>query len=322
MMAEKARSDVPSLGKANITSEPLAKQSFPPDGLVALSRVAYQSTPLAIDKLNPRVFVFRGAGGNVTAISGSDGAAVIDTGYGPRVDEIRSSVAWAIGRTPDWLVDTHWHFDHTDGNLAYAAAGVRVVAHSNCRERLSREQYVASLDWRIQAYPRLAWPTLTISGTSAIDLGQEMLQLLPQAAAHTDGDIAILLPSSNVLVMGDLFTNGSYPVIDESSGGTLRGMIDALERLMPLVDGETVIVPGHGLLGDRPALVRFVDMLHTIEDRVLSLIKARLPYYEIIASFPTADFDPYWGRGYVTGSHFLRMVLAGLKFSEGPTEER
>jgi glyoxylase-like metal-dependent hydrolase (beta-lactamase superfamily II) len=142
----------------------------------------------------------------------------------------------------------------------------------------------------------------------------ETLQLLPQSAAHTDGDLAVFLSSSNVLVMGDLFTNGGYPVIDESSGGTLRGMIDALERLIPLLNADTVVVPGHGQVADRHALIRFRDMLQTIEDRILSLIKAQRTLPEIMEASPAAEFDPTWGQGYVTGAHFIRMVLAGLEF--------
>jgi cyclase len=121
--------------------------------------------------------------------------------------------------------------------------------------------------------------------------------------------------------MGDIFTNGSYPVIDESSEGTLRGMIEALERLIPLVNSETIVVPGHGPLADRHALLRFRDMLQTIEDRVLSLIKERLTGPEIIASSLTAEFDTAWGRGYVTGAYFIRMVLAGLSLWDGTSRD-
>jgi glyoxylase-like metal-dependent hydrolase (beta-lactamase superfamily II) len=259
--------------------------------------------------------VFRDAGGTVTAVAGSDASAVIDTGYGPRVDEITSGINRALSETPDLLVNTHWHFDHTDGNQAFVEDGATIVAHTNCRVRLSHDQYVASLEWGVKASPRIAWPTITIDGASAIDVGLETLQLLPQSAAHTDGDVAVFLSSSNVLIMGDLFTNGSYPVIDESSGGTLRGMIDALERLFPLVNADTIVVPGHGQVADRRALARFHDMLQAIEDRILPLIKAQLTPPEIIKASPTAEFDPTWGQGYVTGAHFLRMVLAGIDLS-------
>jgi glyoxylase-like metal-dependent hydrolase (beta-lactamase superfamily II) len=166
--------------------------------------------PLSTEKIGQGVFVFRGAGGNVTAISGSDGCAVIDTAYGPRVDEIKNGIALAFSRIPDWLINTHWHFDHTDGNQAFVATGVTMLAHTNCRVRLSHDQYVPSLEWAVEASPRVAWPTITIDGPGAIDLGLETLQLIPQRAAHTDGDLAVFLPSRNVLIMGDLFTNGSY----------------------------------------------------------------------------------------------------------------
>src|SRR5258708_9537351 len=118
---------------------------------------------------------------------------------------------------------------------------------------------------------RRAWPTLTFDRPIMLEIGAEQLRLLPQAPAHTDGDVAVFLPSSNVLIMGDLFTNGSYPVIDESSGGSLRGMIEALEALLPMIDENTVVVPGHGAAADRTRLLGFHDMLRGIDDRILAL---------------------------------------------------
>jgi len=190
-----------------------AKHSFPPGGLVAQSRAAYASTPLLTAQIRPGVFVFAGAGGNLTAIAGSPGGTMVDTGYGPRVAEIEDAVVGVLGRMPQWVINTHWHFDHTDGNAAFAAAGATILAHANSRARLSTSQYVPSLSWRISASPREAWPSLTFDHPFRLDVGTEKLQLLPQAPAHTDGDVAVLMASANVLVMGDLFTHHSYPVL-------------------------------------------------------------------------------------------------------------
>jgi cyclase len=304
---------VPTAG-ANGTAkdDSFAKHSFPPGGLVALSRVAYQQTPLSTSEVRRGVFVLAGAGGNITAIEGSLGCTVVDGGFGPRLAEIERGLAAALPQAPRWLINTHWHFDHTDGNAAFAAAGATILAHANCRFRLSRDQYVASLSWIVSAAPRRAWPTLTFDRPIMLDIGAEQLRLLPQAPAHTDGDVAVFLPSSNVLVMGDLFTNGSYPVIDESSGGSLRGMVEAVEELLPMIDANTVVVPGHGAAADRTRLLGFRDMLRNIEDRILALVEAQLETREIMSAQPTAEFDPLWGRGYVTGMHFTRMVLAGM----------
>ena len=129
--------------------------------------------------------------------------------------------------------------------------------------------------WRISASPRKAWPSLTFDHPFTLDIGPEQLHLLPQAPAHTDGDVAVFLSSANVLVAGDLFTHRSYPVIDGSSGGSLRGMIEAVERLLPMIDGDTVVVPGHGAVTNRTGLAAFLDMLRSIEDRILVLIEAQ-----------------------------------------------
>jgi cyclase len=257
----------------------------------------------------------------VTAIVGSQASAIVDTGYGPRVAEIADGIVGALGRAPRWVIDTHWHFDHADGNAAFARAGATVLAHANCRTRLSTNQYVPSLSWRISASPREAWPSLMFDHPFTLDIGTEELHLLPQAPAHTDGDVAVLMASANVLVMGDLFTHHSYPVIDESSGGSLRGMIEAVDRLLPMIDKDTVVVPGHGAATDRTRLLAFRDMLRSIEDRMLVLIEAQREVSEIIASKPTGEFDFRWGRGYVTGAHFTRMALAGMGLVSGPAAD-
>jgi len=223
-------------------------QNFPAGGLVDSSRATYQSTALTVTEIYPKVFAFMGAGGTVTAIVGSKECAVIDTGYGPRVDEIRSAIGSTLHQSTRWLINTHWHFDHSDGNSRFAEAGTTIVAHKNCRTRLSQDQYVASLNWKMPAAPRTAWPVLTFDAQVEIDLNLHILELLPQNPAHTDGNVAIWLSRPNVLVMGDLMSTGTYPIIDESSRGSLSGMIHAVERLLQLANAETIVVPGTDLL--------------------------------------------------------------------------
>jgi len=294
------------------------RHSFPVGGLVELSWATYRSTPLAIVEIRPTVFSFIGAGGTVTAVGGSQECAVIDTGYGPRVPEIRSVIALALHQSPRWLIDTHWHFDHTDGNSTFAEDQTTVVGHANWLARMSQDQFVPSLEWRVRSSLRSAWPVLTFNAAVSIDLGSQTLELIPQEPAHTDGDVVVWLPSANVLVMGDLMTNGSYPVIDESSCGSSNGMIQAIERLLPFINAETAVVPGHGPIANRDDLVNFHDTLRTIEGRVQRLIGAGSSVAEILAAAPSADFDPVWGRGYVTGTVFVRMILAGLGLTEKP----
>lgn len=299
--------------------EPTLRNGFPPGGLVAAAREVYLRTPLAVTEIRPGVVALSGAGGTVTALAASGGTVVVDTGFGPRVAEIRQAIAATLGGPVDWLIDSHWHFDHTDGNAAFAAGGATIVAHAECRARLSRDQHVRSLDWHVPAAPPQAWPVVTVDGPLALELGSETVRLLPQPPAHTDGDVAVRLEQANVLVMGDLMTRGGYPVIDESSGGSVRGMIAAADRLLPLADAETVVVPGHGPVGGREALRRFRDMLAAVEDRILRLRAGGLPDDRIVAAAPTAAFDAEWGRGYVTGTLFTRMVLAGLDENEPPS---
>ena len=141
----------PSAANDTTKDDSFAKHSFPPDGLVALSRVVYKQTPLSTSEVRRGVFVFAGAGGNITAIEGSSTCTVVDSGFGPRLAEIEGRLAAALPQAPRWLINTHWHFDHTDGNAAFAAAGATILAHANCRLRLSRDQYVPSLSWSVSA---------------------------------------------------------------------------------------------------------------------------------------------------------------------------
>ena len=312
--------DTPISTSRSATIGSFATHTFPKDGLVALSRMVYDSTPLLTTQIRPGVVVLAGAGGNITVLRGSRGAAIVDTGYASRVAEIQSEATGAHGRPPRWVVNTHWHFDHTDGNSAFAAAGATILGHANCRRRLSTDQYVRSLSWQISASPHAAWPSITFDEPLVVDIGTDELHLLPQAPAHTDGDVAVLLPSANVLITGDLFTHHSYPVIDESSGGSLRGMIEAVDRLLPLLDAETIVVPGHGAATDRTGLVSFRDMLRTAEDRILAMIEAGREPSEIATARPTANFDSVWGRGYVTGEHFTRMALSGMRLAVAPLD--
>lgn len=300
------------LGGANGTAkdDSFAKHSFPPDGLVALSRVAYQQTPLSTSQVRPGVVVFTGAGGNITSIEGSLGCTVVDSGFGPRLAEIERGLAAALARAPRWLINTHWHFDHTDGNAAFAAAGATILAHANCRVRLSRDQSVPSLSWSVCAAPRLANPDIRPSDHAGHRGGAVALvaaspgpyrrrcrgfSAFEQCARHGRSFHQRQLSRDRRIVRRIVARNG-------------RGR----RRTLAMIDANTVVVPGHGAAADRTRLLGFRDMLRRIEDRILASVEAQLEAREIVSAQPTAEFDPLWGRGCVTGMHFTRMVLAGM----------
>jgi glyoxylase-like metal-dependent hydrolase (beta-lactamase superfamily II) len=283
--------------------------SFPRDGMVATSRRVYLTAPLDINRAGTRVLTIAGAGGTVTAVAGETALAVIDSGFGARTLDIIAAIRKFDPRAPSWLVNTHWHFDHTDGNQRLRDAGATLVAHQNCRSRMEGKQSVVQLSWEIGAAPRKALQDVTINDEAVIDLGASRLHLLHQAHAHTDGDLAVMLPDEDVLVAGDLFTNGSYPVIDLSTGGSLAGMIEALKHLELLAGKKTVIVPGHGRLAKTDDLLRFIDMLRAVETSISHLQAKGMSKKEIISAKPTAALDEIWGTGYVTGERFLDMVL-------------
>jgi glyoxylase-like metal-dependent hydrolase (beta-lactamase superfamily II) len=251
-----------------------------------------------------------GAGGTVTAVAGEKALAVIDSGFGARTAEILTALKSFDPRSPTWLINTHWHFDHTDGNQRFRDVGATVVAHHNTRRRMEQGQHITQLAWDTGPAPKKALPDFTIGEDATLDLGSSEVQILYQPNAHTDGDLALLLADEDIIVAGDLFTNGSYPVIDGSTGGSLRGTIAALKHLELLAGSRTVFVPGHGELASTDDLKRFIEMLVTVDTSIEELQAKGLSKEEILAAKPTSGLDETWGRGYVTGDKFLGMVIA------------
>jgi hypothetical protein len=292
------------------SGDAFANHSFPPGGLVAQARTAYESTPLLTAQIRFGVFVFAGAGGKRLRDRREERS--LTRAMVPALRRLKTLSPACSGECLNGLSIRTGILITPMATPPLPRPVRRSLAHANSRARLSTSQHVPSLSWRISASPRKAWPSLTFDHPFTLDIGTEELHLLPQAPAHTDGDGAVFLSEANVLVMGDLFTHRTYPVIDESSGGSLRGMIEAVERLLPMIDRDTLVVPGHGAVTHRTGLTAFLDMLRSIEDRILVLIEAQCEIPEITAARPTAEFDSVWGRGYVTGAHFTRMALAGM----------
>jgi cyclase len=250
-----------------------------------------------------------GPGGNVIVLDGRDGLFVVDTFVRPAWGKLEAALA-AIGGPVRMAIDTHWHFDHADNNASLRKAGAAIVAHANTKARLSQAHHV--LGMRIPAESPEALPTETFTDTRTIEANGEEIGLQYVPPAHTDTDIAVLFAGANVLHLGDVFFNGSYPFIDVSTGGNMPGMIAAADRALALADAKTRIVPGHGPLADRVALERYRAMLADVRDRVSALKKAGQPVAEVQAAKPTAAHDAQWGSGLMTPDDFVALVYQAL----------
>jgi glyoxylase-like metal-dependent hydrolase (beta-lactamase superfamily II) len=266
-----------------------------------MGAIPIASTPLA-DKLT----MLSGPGGNVVVLNGPDGKLVVDTFVRNVWDKLKPLLD-GMGAAPiKAAIDTHWHLDHSDGNENFRAAGAELIAHQNTPKRLAESHDL--LGMHFDPRPAAAMPTRTFAAKESLDLNGEQVHLAYVAPAHTDTDIYIHFAKGNVLHMGDLFFNGTYPFIDFSTGGNVGGMIAASDSLLQMVDDRTKVVPGHGPLGDKAALTRYREMLVTVRDRVQKLKTAGDTLEQAIAKKPTADLDEQWGKGFMTADAFVTVV--------------
>jgi cyclase len=272
----------------------------------------FENSPLKTTALGNGIFIFFGDGGNITAIGNDASTLLIDSGIDSRVSELSGAIFKGTGRPVTRLVNTHWHFDHTGGNVYFGSGGVIIIAQENVKKRLSSVQSVPFTGLRDGHYPSLALPTVTYSSSTELRQGSQQLTLVNYGPSHTDGDTVIYISPANVAVVGDLFSNHVYPIIDLASGGSIDGMIQSLDRILAQTDEQTKIVPGHGALATRADLQNYREMLVEVRQRIKALITAGKTIDEVVATAPTKEFDAAWGTGYVTPEVFTKMVFSSL----------
>jgi glyoxylase-like metal-dependent hydrolase (beta-lactamase superfamily II) len=272
----------------------------------------FENNPLQITSLGQGLYVFSGDGGDVTAIVDDGSTLVIDSGMASRVTELSEAVFKATMRPVTRLVNTHWHFDHTGGNAYFGSSGVIIIAQENVKKQLSSVQDVTFIGLRDGRYPSQALPGVTYSSSMTVHQGSQRLTLENYGPAHTDGDTVLYIAPANVAVVGDIFSNHVYPIIDLVSGGSIDGMIHSLDRILAQTDSQTKIVPGHGPVATRADLQDYRAMLVHVRQRVKIVAEAGKTIEEAVAAEPTKDFDAQWGKGYVSPDVFVRMVFTSL----------
>jgi cyclase len=259
------------------------------------------------------VYMLMGSGGNIALSVGKDAAFLVDDQFAPLSEKILAAVKAVTDKPVRFLVNTHWHGDHTGGNENLANAGVIIVAHDNVRTRMSSEQFIAAFNSKVPPSPAKALPMVTFSQSVAFHLNDEDMHVVHVPPAHTDGDAIIHFSAANVIHMGDTFFNGRYPFFDLSSGGSYEGMIGAVNAALPYVNDSTRVIPGHGALAGKPELVAYRDVLAKIRDRVAALIKQGKTKEQVIAAKPSAEWDATWGSGFMKPDVFLGMVYDSMK---------
>lgn len=282
------------------------------DGIVGAIKHEAAVGEVTVRSLRGNVSVLTGSGGNIAVLPGPDGKVLVDAGIGVSRPKITRALAGLSDDPIRHLVNTHWHFDHTDGNRWLHEAGASIVAHETTRKRLSVPHRVDGWRFDFPAAPRGALPTVLFTKSLVLDLNGTRLHLEYYEPAHTDCDIAVHFSDADVRHVGDTWWNGYYPFIDYSSGGNIDGSIDAAEVNVARTTGKTIVFPGHGPIGDRAGLIEFRDMLVAIRAKVADLKQAGRSIEEAAAAKPTAAFDEKWGQFVTTPDAFTRLVYQGV----------
>ena len=286
--------------------------SAPANDMVSQSRAGALNTPIKTTKLCDNVYLLQGAGGNMALQTGPEGNVLIDASFATAVPKIREAIGAVSKDAPDALINTHWHYDHTDGNEGLHAAGFTIMAHKMTRERLSTPQTMKMFHTTLPAAPAEALPAITFDHELHAWHNGDSIDMVHFEPAHTDTDIYIHFQKADVLHVGDIWFNGMYPFIDEGTGGTIGGMIRAAEQALAVAGTGTKIIPGHGPLGSKADFQKFHDMLSAIRDKVAKLKGADVSEEEVVAKKPTAEFDAIWGKGFMKPEVFTGIVYRTL----------
>jgi cyclase len=271
------------------------------------SKVEIKTTPAA-----GSVSMLQGEGGNMAVSVGADGVLLIDDEFAPLVPKIQAAVKKLSPKPIRFLVNTHWHHDHTGGNAPLGMEQVVIFAHDNVRKRMS-VQSTNRFKEVIPPAPPAALPLVTFAESVTFHFNGEDVEVIHAAPAHTDGDAFIYFRGSNVVHAGDLFFNGMYPFIDLNSGGAVGGMVAAADVILGRINDQTKVIPGHGPLGSKADLQKYRDMLATIRDRVQKAIREGKTQDQVVAAKPSADFDAAFGKGFFKPDDFVALVYTGLK---------
>jgi glyoxylase-like metal-dependent hydrolase (beta-lactamase superfamily II) len=280
--------------------------------LVDKARKGGATAKIAVHALRGGVSALIGSGGNIAVLPGADGKLIVDSGYLTSRNQIAEALT-NISQDPiRHLINTHWHFDHTDGNDWMHTAGATIVAHENTKKHLSAATRVEDWDFTFPPLPSGAIPTEVIASDKTLNFNGASMQIKCYGPSHTDGDLSVYFTEADILHTGDTWWNGYFPFIDYSTGGNINGMIKAAEANLAAVTDKTIVIPGHGPIGGKPELGVYRDVLVTIRDRVSALKKEGKTLAEIVAAKPAAAYEEKWGGSFINGDFFTKLVYKGV----------
>ncbi len=281
--------------------------------IVLLIKSDAKSADIIMHPLRGNIFVLEGSGGNIAVAGGKESKLLIDAGIGVSRPRIFAALQ-TLGPAPvERLINTHWHFDHTDGNEWIHSIGAEILAHENTLRRLQTTQRVE--DWVFDFPPPAAgaMPTEVFADEKTLKHEDNTLALKYYGPSHTDSDISVTFTEADILHTGDIYWNGIYPFIDYSTGGSIDGTIKAAETSLAMITDKTIVIPGHGHpVSNKAGLQAYRDMLVAIRDNVASLKQQGRSLDEIQAAKPTAAYDAKWGNFVIDPGFFTRLVYEGV----------
>ena len=279
--------------------------------ICSFSQGRFDKVEIKITEVKANLYMLEGAGGNIAILSGEDGNIMIDAQFAGLSQKIIGAIRSFSDKPIKYLINTHYHGDHTGGNENIHEQGAVIIAHNNVFERLSKDQNISAFNKVVKAKPKTFWPDVTYEKGMNIKLNSQNIQLFHIDQAHTDGDSFVFFSDLNVLHMGDVFFNGRFPYIDLASGGSVNGYVEAVKSALMIVDEETIIIPGHGELGNRDDLK---DYLWTIEE-MISRVKSAVEEgktYEDIQNMSLYDDFQSWGTGFISGEKMVNTIWTDL----------
>lgn len=272
----------------------------------------FSKVEIKAEKLNDSTYMLTGAGGNIGLSVGEDAVFVIDDQFAPLVPKIKAAIARITPKPVQFVMNTHFHFDHTGGNEALGKEGAWIVAHDNVRKRMSSDQLISFIGARQPSSAKSALPVITVAGSVSFHINGDEVHAFHVPGAHTDGDLIVHFRKGDIVHMGDVFFNGFYPFIDFGSGGSADGVIAAVDRVLALSTDKTKIIPGHGPLASKADLQTYRDLLATVTQRIKQLRRDGRSDDEIRAAKPAAEFDAKYGGGFIKAEQFVQMMLGAI----------
>ncbi len=268
----------------------------------------FSNVEIKATDLGNGIHVLQGAGGNIGVSTGEDGVFMIDDQFAPLSKKIMAALGKLSDKPVSYVLNTHWHGDHTGGNENFGDVGAVIVAHENVRKRLSTKQFMKAFGREVPAAPNAALPVVTFSKDVTFYFNDQTIQVMHQPAAHTDGDAIVMFKEANVLHMGDTFFNGFFPFIDQSSGGSVRGIIAATQVAIDAANDTTKIIPGHGPMGTKKDLIAYQQMLKDVRKAIGEQVERGRTRAQVLEANPLAEIGKQWGNGFMKTPVFTGIV--------------